>query len=122
MLRTSHRIHQTRHAPSKPITPPQEVRFVAADPGAFKGYKENYDRSRKTVTRTGARPALLAFLFRCYARKDSRRPSRAPGSSQGARGLKLHVQGGAKPDRCRLAAVAFMHGLCRALLNHECYT
>ncbi|GIL48968.1 hypothetical protein Vafri_5468 [Volvox africanus] len=29
-----------------------EERFVAADPAAFKGYKQNYDRSRKTVTRT----------------------------------------------------------------------
>ncbi|PNH10155.1 Thylakoid lumenal protein, chloroplastic, partial [Tetrabaena socialis] len=29
----------------------EEARFLAEDP-AFKGYKENYDRSRKTVTRT----------------------------------------------------------------------
>ncbi|GLC42901.1 hypothetical protein PLESTB_001812400 [Pleodorina starrii] len=30
----------------------EEERFVAADPATFKGYKQNYDRSRKTVTRT----------------------------------------------------------------------
>ncbi|EFJ45738.1 hypothetical protein VOLCADRAFT_105827 [Volvox carteri f. nagariensis] len=30
----------------------EEERFVAQDPAAFKGYKQNYDRSRKTVTRT----------------------------------------------------------------------
>lgn len=30
----------------------EEERFVAAEPSIFKGYKQNYDRSRKTVTRT----------------------------------------------------------------------